>query len=134
MEINRVLLDLSASINLLSFSIYQQLGWGKLSPTQVMIHLANWLVKVPKGEINDVLICIGELIYPVDFIVLETQPVSNPRSQTPVILGRPFLTTINATINYKNGSIRLTFGDMTKEVNVFILEKQPYDMDDHLLR
>jgi len=26
--------------------------------------------------------------------------------------------------------MRLTFGDMTKEVNVFNLEKQPYDMDD----
>ena len=56
--------------------------------------------------------------------------VSNPRSQTPIILGRPFLATANAIINYRNGFMRLTFGDMTKEVNVFNLEKQPYDMDD----
>ena len=26
--------------------------------------------------------------------------------------------------------MRLTFGDMTKEVNVFNLGKHPYDMDD----
>ena len=62
-------------------------------------------------------------MFPVDFIVLETQPVSNPKAQTSVILGRPFLTTTNAIINCRNGSMRLTFGDMIREVNVFNLEK-----------
>ena len=66
-EINRALLDLRESINLLPLLVYQQLGFGELSPTRVTIQLA----------------------YPIDFIVLETQPVSNPRSQTPVILGLP---------------------------------------------
>ena len=51
-EISRALLDLEASINLLSFSIYQQLGLGDLSPTRVTIQLADRSVKVPKEEIN----------------------------------------------------------------------------------
>jgi len=68
----------------------------------------------------------------VDFIVLETQPVSNPRSQTPVILGHPFLTIVNAIINCRNGSMRLTFGDIIKKVNIFNLGKHPYDIDDQL--
>ena len=88
-EISRALLDLRASINLLSFSVYQQLGLGKLSPTQVTVGLVDQSVKVPKGEITDVLIRVKEFIYPLDFIVLDTQPVSNPRSQTPVFLGHP---------------------------------------------
>jgi len=62
-EIGRALLDLGASINLLPFSVYQQLGLGKLSPTQVTIQLADRSIKVPKGEINDVLIRVGEFIY-----------------------------------------------------------------------
>ena len=70
------------------FSVYQQLGLGKFRPTQVTIHLVDRSVKVPKGEVTDAIIWIGEFIYLVDFIVLETQPVSNPRSQTLVILGR----------------------------------------------
>jgi len=118
-EISRALLDLGASINLLSLSVYQQLGLGKVRPTRVTVQLADRSVKVPKGKIIDVLIRVGNFIYPVDFIVLETQPVSNPRSQTPIILGRPFLTTANVIINYRNESMRLTFGDMTKEVNIF---------------
>jgi len=70
------------------------------------------------------------VIYPPDFIVLETQLVSNSRSQTLVILERLFLTTANAIINCRNESMRLTFGDMTREVNVFNLGKQPHDIKD----
>jgi len=51
--------------------------------------------------------------------------VSNLRAQTPVILGRPFFATANAIINYRNGSMRLTFRDLTREVNIFNQEKQP---------
>ena len=130
-EISHALLNLGASINLLPFSVYQQLGLGDLSQTRVIIQLADRSVKVPKGKINDVFIRVEEFIYPVDFIVLETQPVSNPRAQTPVILGCPFLAIANAIINCKNGSMRLTFGDMTREVNVFNLGKQPRDIRTH---
>jgi len=103
---------------------------GGLRPTQVTIQLADRSVKVPKGEITDVLIRVGEFIYPMDFIVLETQPVLNLKAQTLVILGRPFLATANVIINCRNRSMRLTFGDMTKEVNVFPLGKQPRDVED----
>jgi len=121
-EISHALLNLGVSINLLPFSVYQQLRLGDLSPTRITIQLADRLVKIPKGEIIDVLIRVGEFI----------QPISNPRSQTPVILGHSFLATANAIINCKNGSMRLTFGDMTKEVNVFNLEKQPRNIRDQM--
>ena len=62
-ELSPTLLDLGATINLLPFSVYQQLGLGDLSPTRVPIQLADRSVKVPKGEINDVLIRVGEFIY-----------------------------------------------------------------------
>ena len=60
--------------------------------------------------------------------------MSNTRAQTPVILGRPFLATANTIINCRNGSMRLTFGDMTREVNVFNLGKQPRDVEDKHLK
>ena len=56
--------------------------------------------------------------------------MSNPRSRTPIILEHPFLATTNTIINCRNGSMRLTFGDMTKEVNVFNLGRQPRDIND----
>jgi len=100
-----------------------------LSPTRVTIQLADHSVKVFKEKFNDVFIRVEEFIYFIDFIVLETQPVSNPRAQTPFILGHPFLAITNAIINCRNGYMRLTFGDMTREVNVFNLGKQPRDIE-----
>jgi len=59
---------------LLPLSVNQQAELGELPPTQVMIQLADRSVKVLKEEITVVLIRVGDFIYPVDFIVLETQP------------------------------------------------------------
>jgi len=71
-------------------SHFLQLGLGEPRPTRVTIQLADRSVKVHKGEITDVLIRVGDFIYLVDVIVLETQPMANLRSQTPVILGHLF--------------------------------------------
>jgi len=49
--------------------------------------------------------------------MIETEKVANVASQVPVILGRPFLTTTNASINCINGMMRLSFGNMTLELN-----------------
>ena len=45
-------------------------------------------------------------------------------SNMPIILGRPFLATANALINCRNGLMKLTFGNMTLEVNIFNISKQ----------
>ena len=42
----------------------------------------------------------------------------------PIILGRPFLATSNAIINFQNGVMQLTFGNMTLELNIFYLSKK----------
>ena len=44
------LLDLGANINLLPLSVYQQLGLGELSPTRVIIQLADRSVKISRGK------------------------------------------------------------------------------------
>ena len=129
-HIDKALLDLGASVNLLPYSVYQQLGVGELKPTRCTLQLADRSVKIPKGEVEDVLIKVGEFIFPVDFIVLETQPVSNLKSQIPVILGRPFLATSNALINCRTGQMKLSFGNMTVDLNIFNLGRQPSDPSD----
>jgi hypothetical protein len=60
----------------------------------------------------------------VDFIVFDTQPVEACNS-IPIILGHPFLATSNALINYRNGQMKLSFGNMTLEMNIFNICKQP---------
>nr|ABD63180.1 F7F22.15, related [Asparagus officinalis] len=124
-HIDKALLDLGASVNLLPYSVYQQLGLGILNPTKCTLQLADRSVKVPMGELEDVLIKVGDFIFPVDFVVLETQPVFNPKGQTPVILGRPFLATSNALINCRTGQMKLSFENLTADLNIFNPGDQP---------
>ena len=123
--INKALLDLGASVNLMPFSVYMQLGLGELKPTSITLSLADRSVKIPKGIVEDVLVKIDKFYYPIDFVVLDTAPSSNEPNHVPIILGRPFLATANAIINCRNGLMQLTFGDMTLELNIFNLNDNP---------
>ncbi|XP_026420197.1 uncharacterized protein LOC113316191 [Papaver somniferum] len=130
--IDMALLDLGASVNLMPYSVYKQLGLGELKPTHVTLQLADRSVKIPRGIVEDVLIKVEIFYFPVHFIVLDTQPVQYPDNHIPVILGRPFLATSNAIINCCNGVLNLSFGNMTVELNVFNISQQPMDCDDSI--
>ena len=131
-SVEKALLDSGASVNLLPYSMYKQLGLGELKPTSITLSLADRSIKIPKGTIEDVLIQVDKFYYPVDFIVLDTEPVALGANHVPIILGRLFLATSNAIINCRNGVMQLTFGNMTLELNIFHLSKrhmQPMEDD-----
>jgi hypothetical protein len=86
-KIERALFDLGASVNLLPYSVFQSFNLGELKPTSVTLLLADKSVKVPRGIVENVIVQVDKFIYPVDFIVLDTQPVEACNSFT-VILGR----------------------------------------------
>ena len=56
----------------------------------MVIHLANRSVAYPAGFIEDVLVWVGELIFPADFYVLDMEEGFSHGS-VPIILGRSFL-------------------------------------------
>ena len=122
--IDKSLLDLGASVNLLPYSVYMQLGLGELKPTNITLSLADQSVKIPKGIVEDVLVKVDKFYYPVDFVVLDTEPIENGPNHVPIILGRPFMATANAIINCLNGVMQLTFGNMTLELNIFHLNNK----------
>ncbi|GFS30842.1 hypothetical protein Acr_00g0014470 [Actinidia rufa] len=130
-KIDRALLDLESSVNLLPYFVYKDLGLGELKLTRVTLELADRSVKVPRGIIEDVLIQVDTVYYPVDFIVLDTQPVDYESSKChiPVILGRSFLATANAVIHCRHGLLKLSFGNMTLEINIFTVGKQMREVD-----
>ena len=57
------------------------------------------------GRINDVLIVANRNLVPVNFIVLDI----DCNLSCPIILGRPFLRTIGAVIDMKEGNIIFQF-------------------------
>jgi len=73
--VHRALLDLWANVNLIPFTEYERQGLGELKPTKMIIRLADRSTRLPRGIVEDVR--VGEVIYPVDFVVIETATVSN---------------------------------------------------------
>ena len=128
--IDNALLDLGSSVNLLPYSVYKQLGLGELKPTNNTLSLADRSIKIPKGIVEDVLVKVDKFYYPVDFVVLDTEPIASGPNHVPIILGRPFLATSNAIINCRNGVMQLTFGNMTLELNIFHLSNKHKLADD----
>ena len=63
------------------------------------------LLKKALGRIDDVLIIVNDNYVPIDFLVIDI--AYDP--SCPIILGRPFLRTVGAIIDMKEGNIRLQF-------------------------
>ena len=120
----KALLNLGVRVNLLPYSVYKQLGLRGLKLTSITLSLADKSVKIPRGIIEDVLVQVDKFYYPVDFVVLDIDPVVTRTKYVPIILGIPFLATLNAIINCRNGVMQLTFGNMTLELNIFHLCKK----------
>ncbi|GJZ72736.1 reverse transcriptase domain-containing protein [Tanacetum coccineum] len=104
---NKALADLGASVSVMPFSTYTTLGLGDLIPTKLIVELADRTVKRPKEIVENVLVHIDKFNFPVDFIILDI-----PEDfKTPLILGRPFLSTAHAIINVFKAKITLSIGN-----------------------
>ena len=86
-------------------------------------------MKIPKGIVEDVLVKVDKFYYPVDFVVLDTEPIASGPNHVLIILRRPFLATANAIINFRNGVMQLTFGNMRLELNS--LEVEPVELNSY---
>jgi hypothetical protein len=65
----------------------------------------------------------------MDFIVLDIEPVQVVGTEIPMILGRPFLAMANTLINCRSRVMKISFRNMTVELNIFHIRKQPLDYD-----
>ena len=83
--IDKALLDLGASVNLMQYSVYKQLGLGELKPTNITFSLADRSVKIPKGMVEDVLVKVDKFYYLVDLVVLDTEPIASGPNHVPII-------------------------------------------------
>ncbi|GJS32480.1 mitochondrial proton/calcium exchanger protein-like protein isoform X1 [Tanacetum coccineum] len=104
---DNALADLGASISVMPLSTYLNLGLGELAHTKLTVELAYRTVKYPKGIAENMLVGIGKKNFPIDFIILDM-----PEDvKVPLILGRPFLSTVYANIDVFKRKIALRVRD-----------------------
>ncbi|GJT04123.1 putative reverse transcriptase domain-containing protein [Tanacetum coccineum] len=104
---DKALVDLGASVSVMPFSTYTNLGLGILSHTRLTIELADRTIKQPRGIAENVLVRIGKVIFPIDFIILDIPEDDD----VPLILGRPFLSTAHSKIDVFKRKITLRVGE-----------------------
>ena len=111
------MLDLGATVNIMPYYMYAQLGLGELKPTDFNLEMADNSVKTPRGIVENVIVRIFELIVPVDFVVIDTE-YSHFQSEEPeVLLGRPFMATTRTNIDVSNGDVSMTVKGKTIRFN-----------------
>ncbi|WVZ15017.1 hypothetical protein V8G54_012583 [Vigna mungo] len=105
---DNAMLDLGASINVMSLSMFTSLSLGPLKITGVVIQLANLSIVNPVGVLED---------------VLDKEGI---KSST-IILGRPFMMTTRTKINVHVGTLTMEIGDEKVWFNVLEAGKHPIE-------
>ncbi|KAK1677462.1 hypothetical protein QYE76_038310 [Lolium multiflorum] len=93
------LCDLGASISVMPKKIYNMLDLPPLKNCYLDVNLADHSTKKPLGKVDNVRITVNNNLVPVDFVVLDIEC----NASCPIILGRPFLRTVGAIIDMKEG-------------------------------
>ncbi|XP_052180999.1 uncharacterized protein LOC127794131 [Diospyros lotus] len=107
-KIEKAMLDLGASINVMPLSIYSSLNIGPLKEIGVTIQLADRSNVYPEGVLEDVLVQVNELVFPVDFYVLNMEE-DDSSNLAPILLGSPFLKIARTKIDVHDGTLTMEF-------------------------
>jgi hypothetical protein len=137
---NNAQCDLGASVSVMPKAVFDNLNYSMLEPTSMCIQLADQSIRYPVGIAKNILIKIRDFFVLVDFVVLDVQP----DSKVSLILGRPFLSTVNAHINVGVGEIKFNINgkeerfafkprpELNLTVNMVWQEKEDQSSDYHL--
>jgi hypothetical protein len=96
----KALCDLGASVSVMPRDVFENLRL-PMEPTGICLELGDNSIRYPLGIAEEVPVKVGHHFIPVDFVVLEM----GEREKPPLILGRPFLKTVGATIDVGKGEI-----------------------------
>ncbi|GJY45034.1 reverse transcriptase domain-containing protein [Tanacetum coccineum] len=92
------LADLGASINLMPYSVWNNLSLPELTPTCMTLELADRSITKPIGIAEDVFVNVGKFQFPADFVVVDFEPdprdlPSRSRSGNPTPYSEPIVST-----------------------------------------
>ena len=109
-------IDLGVAINVMTMETFCNLKIYTIRPTPTILELTNRSKVKPEVVVDDVIVSIDSWKYRVNFIVL--QPKFNLGGH-PLILGRPWLTTVDAFIGCRVGSMIISNENERKEISLY---------------
>jgi len=124
--VEKALADSGASINVMPYKLFLKLGLQDLEPTRITIQLADRSVRRPRAVVSDVIVKVGGLVFPSDFVILDV----DEDTDVPIILGRPFLATSRALLDIQDGKMTLRAGSEEATFKIPEAMKHPKEFDD----
>ena len=124
LQFAKALCDLGASINLMPYAIYKQLGLGEPKATTMRLLMADRSIKHPVRILYDILVKVDRFIFPADFVILDC----DIDVEVPIILGRPLLATGRALVDVESGKLKFHVNDDEVTFNICKSMKQPSDI------
>ncbi|XP_040953669.1 uncharacterized protein [Gossypium hirsutum] len=122
--IKKAMCDSGASINVMPYPIYKLMNTGPLKRTGVIIQLEDRLVIYPEGLLEDVLVKVNELVFPVDFYIINMED-DNSTNSSDILLERPFLSSASAKIDVQSGTLTMEFDGEIVKFNVYEAMSHP---------
>ncbi|KAG7603835.1 hypothetical protein ISN45_At05g028490 [Arabidopsis thaliana x Arabidopsis arenosa] len=104
------LCDLGASVSLMPLSVARRLEFILYKSCDLTLILADRSSRKPFGMLKDLPVMINGVEVPTDFVVLDMEV----EHKDPLILGRPFLASVGAVIDVREGKISLNLGKHIK--------------------
>jgi hypothetical protein len=102
-KFEKALCNLGASVSVMPRDVFEKLRLSELEPMTMCLELGDNSIHYPLGITVDVPMKVGHHFIPIDFVVFDM----GEREKPPLILGRPFLKTVGATIDVGKEDIKL---------------------------
>ncbi|XP_016192419.1 uncharacterized protein LOC107633291 [Arachis ipaensis] len=125
MTFDKALCNLGASINLMPLAMMKKLMIEEVKPIRMSLQLADRYLKIPNGVVENLLVKVGEFIFPADFVILNM----DEEGSNSIILGGPFLATARAIIDVEKGEMVLRVHDEQMVLNVFKAMQYPAEKE-----
>ena len=101
----------------------KKIGTLEMKPIRMSLHLVNQSITYPLGVMEDVLVKVGELTFPVDFVIMDIEEAR----EVPIILGKPIIMISKVIVDIGVGCLQLKLEDQVMNFNIFEAMQHPSD-------
>ncbi|XP_006599837.1 uncharacterized protein [Glycine max] len=116
--VGKDLIDLGASINLIPLSMCHRIGELEIMLTRMTLQLADRSITRPYGVIEDALVRVKHLIFPVDFVVMDIEE----DTYIPLIMGHPFMAIASCVVD--TGKKKLEMGIEDQKISFELFDEE----------
>src|SRR3954471_9902846 len=122
----KVFCDSGSSVSLMPLSIFKKLELEKISESKIQLRFADHTVKKSYGVAEDVLVDVDKFVFPVDFHIMDIPE----DEETPILLGRPFLSTGRCNLDIEKGTLILKSFDEEVTLKMLGVKRQRAEVND----